>query len=275
MSAPLLHRRAGEVVAQRPLGVYRQLSVVLPTLAVPARPGQFVIAPPALPDRVLPRTWWVAGERTEAGFGSTLELVVPEPGPKDGSLPEPGDLLELTGPVGRGFGLPTAPVRALVATEGAAGAVGRWLAERLKAAGCRIHLLSCASDPELHVDLVQARRVADEVVLTDPEQAPSVLQQLTERAAVSVLYAVGPVSLSAAAAQVAEAAGIVSQVSGVDIGASDICGHGLCGGCELPVAPGRRPGARVRPCAEGPVLRAELVDWAAVAPLAGALGGEL
>lgn len=266
MSAPLLRRRAGEVVAHRPLGAYRQLSVVLPALAVPARPGQFVIAPPGRPDRVLPRTWWVAGERTEAGFGTTLELVVPDAGADDPALPEAGDQLELTGPLGRGFGLPTTPVTALVATQGAAGAVGRWLAERLRAAGCQVHLVSCADDPEDHVDLVQTRRVAHGVVLTEPGQAGRALQQLVRDVAPSVLYAVGPVSLSAVVAQAAADAGVVSQVSGVEIGGPGLCGHGLCGGCELTLARGRGGGARVRPCSEGPVLRGDLVDWAASVP---------
>ena len=272
MSVPLLRRRAGEVVANRPLGVYRQLSVVLPALAVAARPGQFVIAPPGRPDRVLPRTWWVAGERTEAGFGSTLELVVPEGDGDAPALPEPGDLLELTGPIGRGFGMPTQPVTAIVATEGAAGAVGRWLAERLRGGGCSVHLVSCAVDPEQHVDLVQARRVADGVVLTRPEEAGSALRRLAGSTAASVLYAVGPVPLSATVARVAAEAGVVSQVTGVDIGGPGICGHGLCGGCDVPLARAGRQATGVRACAEGPVLRGDLVDWEAAMGGAATMG---
>lgn len=263
MNARLLRRRAGEVVANRPLGAYRQVSVVLPALPGPARPGQFVIVSPGRPDRVLPRTWWLAGERTEAGFGSTLELVVPDGEPGEPALPEAGDQLELTGPLGRGFGLPTTAVTAIVATEGAAGAVGRWLAERLRDSGSEVHLLSCAADPEQHVDLVQARRVADGVVLSHPDQAGSALVQLAQRTAASVLYAAGPLALSATVARVAAQTGVVSQVTGVDIGGPGVCGHGLCGGCELPLISGRRVGARVRPCSEGPVLRGDLVDWSA------------
>lgn len=261
MSAALVRRRAGEVVAQRRLGVYRQLSVVLPALAAPARPGQFVVAPPGRADRVLPRTWWVAGERTEAGFGSTVELVVPEPDLDEPPLPEPGDPLELTGPLGRGFGLPTTRVTAVVATEGAAGSVGRWLAERLREAGCQVHLLSCADDPEHHLDLVQARRVAHGVVLTSQDEVRLALTRLVASVTPSVLYAAGPVSLSAAVALVAAEAGVVSQVSGVEIGGRELCGHGLCGACELPLVPERGGGAVVRPCSAGPVLRGDVVDW--------------
>ncbi|MCK0114244.1 hypothetical protein MWU75_19065 [Ornithinimicrobium sp. F0845] len=263
MSAPLLHRRAGEVVANRPLGAYRQLSVVLPALATPARPGQFVITPPARADQVLPRTWWVAGERTEPGFGTTLELVVPDPPGGSGALPAPGDELLLTGPVGRGFGLPTTPVTAVVATQGAAGAAGRWLCERLRTVGCAVHLVSCADEPEQHVDLVLARRSADGVILTEPAGAEAALTSLTERVHPSVLYAVGPLSLSRTVAEVAAGTGAVSQVSGVDIGADGLCGHGLCGACDLPLHESAGSGSTVRPCAEGPVLRGGLVDWEA------------
>lgn len=258
MKTGTLHRRAGEVVANRPLGGYRQLSVVLPTLTTPTRPGQFVIVPPVPGPAVLPRTWWVAGERTEAGFGTTLELVVPGPG--DDQLPAAGESLLLTGPVGRGFGVPTTPVTALVAAQGAGGAAARWLVERLAGARCRVHLVSCADEPDLHVDLVAARRVATEVVLTTPEQCGSVLTELLDRIGASVLYAVGPLSLSATVAVVAAQSGVVSQVSGFDIGSDSRCGHGLCGACELPLA-GAHGLVGVRPCADGPVLRGSAIDW--------------
>lgn len=272
MSAPQLHRRAGEVVANRPLGAYRQLSVVLPALAAPARPGQFVIVPPARADQVLPRTWWVAGERTEPGFGTTLELVIPDEAPSApgstagsaGRLPDAGEELQLTGPVGRGFGLPTTPVTAVVAAQGAAGAAGRWLCELLRSVGCPAHLISCADEPEQHVDLVLARRSADGVVLTTPASAADTLAELAHELAPSVLYAVGPLALSRTVALVAEEAGAVSQVSGVDVGAGDRCGHGLCGTCDLPLRSATGGATTVRPCADGPVLRGAVVDWAAV-----------
>lgn len=265
MSTALLHRRTGEVVANRPLGAYRQLSVVLlPGLAAPARPGQFVVVPAGRADQVLPRTWWVAGERTETGFGTTLELVVPERTSKGAleTLPVAGEELHLTGPVGRGFGLPTSPVTAVVATEGVAGAAARWLCERLRGAGCAVHLVSCADDPEWHVDLVQARRSADGVVLVEPTALEGALTETAERVTASVLYAVGPVSLSRTVAHVAAERGLVSQVSGLEIGGEGVCGHGLCGACDLPLT-GPSPAARVRPCADGPVLRGSLVEWGA------------
>jgi dihydroorotate dehydrogenase electron transfer subunit len=261
MSAPTLHRRLGEVVANRPLGAYRQLSVVLPTLPAPVRPGQFVVVPSGRPDRVLPRTWWVAGERSEAGFGSTLELVVAQPG--DGPqewLPEPGQSLPVTGPLGRGFGLPTTPVTAVVVTQGAAGAVGRWLAERLGSAGCSAHLVSCAQDPELHVDLVQARRSADGVVLTDPVGVQEAVTDLAHRLGAAVLYAAGPVELSRRVAAVAGHLGRVSQLAVLDVGAEGVCGSGLCGACDLPLA-SRRRSTGLRPCTDGPVVRGDVVAW--------------
>ena len=258
MSRAHLVRRTGEVVAHRPLGAYRQLSVALPALTAPVRPGQFVVVPPARSDTVLSRTWWVSGERTEPGFGTTLELVVPQE-EEAPALPEAGESLDLTGPLGRGFGLPTSAVPVVVVAQGVAGAAGRWLAQRLQAAGCTVHLVSCAPDPERHVDLVLARRSADSVVLTDPVDAGEVVADVARRAVASVMYAVGPVSLSATVSRVAAQAGIVCQVSALDIGSETVCGHGLCGACDLPLVAPR--GATVRPCAQGPVLRGDLVAW--------------
>lgn len=259
MTVPVLHRRTGEVVANRPLGSYRQLSVVLPSLPRPARPGQFLVSPPVAAHQVLPRTWWVADERTEPGFGSTLDLVVPERA--DTGLPQVGEQLALTGPIGRGYGIPTTPVTAVVVTEGAAGATARWLCERLRAAGCPTHLVSVATDPDLHVDLVRARRSADGVVLVEPTDVVASLHRLVAHRSPSVLYAVGPVALSATVARVAEEAGVVSQVAGVEIGSNvaSVCGHGLCGACDLPLAERRE--TWVRPCSAGPVVPGDVVDW--------------
>lgn len=267
MTRSQLRRRVGEVVANRPVGSFRHVSVVLPTLPAPARPGQFVVAAPASPHHVLPRTWWVAGEHTEPGFGSTIDLVVRD---GDSPLPEAGDSIALTGPLGRGFGLPTTAVTAVVVAQGEAGAAGRWLCERLRAVGCTPHLVSVARDPEHHVDLVRARRSAQGVVLVEPDGLQETLTAQVSTTGAAVLYAVGPVALSATVARVAEQAGVVSQVTGVEfggrtpedtdvLGGNDVCGHGLCGACDLPLA-GRRE-AWVRPCADGPVLRGDLVDW--------------
>lgn len=262
MTAPALHRRTGEVVADRPLGRYRLLSFVLPSLPGPTRPGQFLVGPPGQADRVLPRTWWVAGERTEPGFGSTLDVVVLDQPAAE--LPHVGERLALTGPIGRGYGIPTAPVTAVVATEGAAGATARWLCDRLREAGCGTHLVSVADDPDLHVDLVRARRSTDGVVLIEPDEVGPALHRVLADQGASVLYAVGPVALSVTAARVAAEAGVVSQVAGVELGpaVSSVCGHGLCGSCDLPLA-GRRE-AWIRPCADGPVVRGDLVDWGSI-----------
>ena len=255
MSTTRLERCTGEVVATRALGAYRHLSVVRPALPRPARPGQFVLLPPAPGPRVLSQSWWLAGARTEAGFGSTLEFVVPEAP----DLPAPGEELVLTGPVGRGYGLPTTPVQVVVATQGPAGGAARWLTERLRGRGCTVHLLSCAADPEEHVDLVQARRTVESVVLTDPEGAAGALTDLATRRAAAVLYAVGPLSLSATVARVAARRDLVCQVSCLEVGADDRCGHGLCGACELPLS--GQPQRAVRPCVDGPVLRGDQVRW--------------
>src|SRR5699024_5882765 len=155
--------------------------------------GQFLLAASASPDEVLARTWWLSGEQTEPGFGSTLEVVVAD----DVLLPGPGGQLALTGPVGRGFGVPTSPVPAVVLTQGAAAGAARWLAERLQAAGCPVHLVSVASDPEEHLDLVRVRRVADGVLLTEREGLAASTRSLAQSVQPAVLYAVGPLWLSA------------------------------------------------------------------------------
>ena len=82
--------------------------------------------------------------------------------------------------------------------------------------------------------------------------SPDALADVAERTAASVLYAAGPVELSTQVAAVAARLGRISQVTALDVGADSVCGHGLCGSCDLPLA--ARGASAVRPCTEGPVL---------------------
>lgn len=256
MSLATVRATSGEVVSSRALGSYQQLSVTVAAVDPPPRPGQFVVA---LPDpgelQAMPAAWWVGGARTEAGFGTTLELVVRSAG----DPPRPGERLTLVGPLGRGFAAPISAVPVLVVGHEAGGAPARWWARELRERGCATRLLLSAADPELHVDIGQARRSADVVVLTTPPELEQAAHRIAVTDDVAVVYAVGPGHVCAAAARVGRALGVPSRVTAFDAEAGDQCGVGLCGVCERRLtAPGAHP---VRPCVDGPVLRGDLVLW--------------
>ncbi len=203
---------------------------------------------------MLPQIWWLSGSHAEPGFGTALDLVVPASQP----LPGPGDRLGVVGPLGRGFRAPSSALPAIVVGHEAQGATARWWAQRLRGRGCSVHLVLSASDPDRHADAGAARRCADSVVLTTPDDLATALASLIARHDPAVVYAATPPELSAVVGQVAGTARIASQVTLLRESAA-LCGLGLCGGCEVTLSTPR--GQRVRPCVDGPVLPGDRVDW--------------
>lgn len=255
-SAGTVRPTSAEVVSSRALGAYQQLAVTIAAVDPPPRAGQFVVALPGPGElEAMAATWWVGGAGTESGFGTTLELVLRSAG----DPPRPGDRITLLGPLGRGFAAPTSAVPVLVVGHEAGEAPARWWARELRGRGCTTRLLLSAADPDLHVDLGQARRSADVVVLTTPQDLEQAVHRIGVTDDIAVLYAVGPGHVCAAVARVGRALGIPPRVTAFDAEADDQCGVGLCGVCERRLAaPGSHP---VRPCVDGPVLRGDLVLW--------------
>jgi dihydroorotate dehydrogenase electron transfer subunit len=103
--------RAGErcqVVARGRAGAYHTLTVAAPAVAAAARAGQFVaLRPPADRSCLLRRAFSVHAADPAAG---TVGIVFDVVGPGTRALAgvRPGDTLDLLGPLGRPFALPTA-----------------------------------------------------------------------------------------------------------------------------------------------------------------------
>lgn len=258
MSQPLLGPLEAEVVATRPEGAFQHVSLTVPDpgggRSPLSRPGQFVVVPPETGGgRVLPRTWWLAGAHGGPGHPRTLEVVL---SPVDLL---PGDRLRLTGPVGRGFTLPTEAVPAVVVGHEAAQGPARWLAALLAARGGPVHLVLSARDGDHHLDLVTARRTAAGVQLTTAAGVGEAVLAEATRHGAGVVYAVGPADVVRAAAAAARKAGVVSQVTAFDAGGAETCGVGLCGGCTVHLAGPAGEAVPARPCAVGPVVRGDLL----------------
>lgn len=260
MNPPLLGPLEAEVVATRPEGAFQHLSLTVPdatgTGAAP-RPGQFLVVPPERGGgQVLPRTWWLSGAHGGHGHPATLEVVVR---PVD---LWPGDRIAITGPLGRGFPLPTGAVGAVVVGHELAQGPARWLAALLAARGARVHLVLCARDGDHHLDLVAARRTAVSVQLTVADGVPGAVLDLVTRHGAGVVYAAGSGGVVRAAAAAARDAGAVSQVTAFDAAAGPTaagCGVGLCGACTTHLAGGDGQPVAVRVCTVGPVVPGALL----------------
>ncbi|GAA4887432.1 hypothetical protein [Serinicoccus chungangensis] len=249
--------RTAVVTLARPAGAYDVVSLAVP--AAPdwsaARPGQFLVVPGS-PGRgdALPRLHWLADVSVDPVHGTAVEVAVPAGGGWD-----LGHRLRLLGPLGRGFGVPTAPVPALVVGHGGSAVPLRWLVARLRARGCAVHVVLSADDPDEHFEVASLRRQTATVRLTaQPDLGRVATEVLEQEPRIGVVYAAGPRASVREVAQAAVAAGRSVRVSALDLDEPLLCGTGLCGQCDVRTT-GAAGGRSLRPCLHGPVVPGEQV----------------
>ena len=259
-----------EVIATRRMGAFRHLTLVAPQIADIAKPGQFVSAAvgghaSALVGR---RTVPISNASPRGTYGGTVEIIVDSDG--DAGVRwlaerRAHDEVDLIGPIGRPFPLPSSAVDAVVVGVGASAASLSWLAGQLRDRGCRIDLVLGGTDDRHLVGVVEARRIVGNVSVVLPsadtglsEQVAAAVRQLLRTGEASVVYAAGRAPHLAAVAAVAQPFGVVVQCC---IDEEMPCGTGLCGSCEVPVQSKSGDRHSIRCCTEGAVLRADRVRW--------------
>jgi len=233
-----------------------------PAVARRGRPGQFVMV----------RT----GPYPERGGGPLLKrpFSIHRLGPDDEisllyrvvgvgtdllALARPGESLELLGPLGRGFDPPDGLKRAYLAAGGVGLAPLLALAENL-AGRTDLTLFygeAAAVDlpPESYLKLFPA-----EIVLTTEDGTAGEKGLVTRPLAQALvrdpapIFACGPKAMLAEVSRLARVSGVPAWVS---LEARLACGLGACLGCAVQVD----KGVYARVCAEGPVFRAEEVQW--------------
>ena len=270
-------QESSEVIAARTVGAFRHLTLVAPGVAESAGPGQLVAVAVGGPGAELPLRRLVLLHRaTPSGaYGGTVELVIDPADPTTAWLAarRPHDQIDVVGPLGRRFPLPSEALPCVVVGEGAGGGALLWLAEVLRTRGCRVDLVLGGESARRLLGFVDARRLCDGVTVTTLDgsagvhgEPADVLPTLLERSRAAVVYAAGPLSLLRATAAAAERAGAVSMVAVNGPGGSVAgCGTGVCAGCVVPVRDeGGGVTHLVRSCTEGPVLRGDRVRWDAL-----------
>ncbi|WP_204163796.1 hypothetical protein [Nocardioides solisilvae] len=263
-----------EVLANRRAGAHRVLTLAAPGVAEGFRPGMFV-AVTVGPAQLARRPMWVHRVRGSGTHGATLEVVVEPRGTGSRWLGDraPGDRLPLTGPLGRAFALPREPVACLLVGEGVAAAPLLALAERLRERSCAVTMVVAADDEAHLLATLEARRLARAVTVVTADgsvgtrgRAEHVVADLVAGpvagSAPAVVYASGSPALLRAVARAAEAHDVSAQVA---VAPAMPCGTGLCGACEVPVQDAAGQPSWARACHEGPALRADRVNWGALA----------
>jgi dihydroorotate dehydrogenase electron transfer subunit len=265
----------GEIFGVQRVGDYTQFTVVAPGVAASFRPGQFVAVAVGGPNSamLLRRSFAIYSATPTDDFAGTVQFVVAENGPGTQWLVRQavGALLDLVGPLGTPFPLPTEPVPAVLVGGGYGTAPLIPLAQQLIAAGSDVEIVIGAStESRLFAELVARRTVGSVTVTTDDGSAgergrvTDALPDAIKRIGAQVVYACGPMAMLQAVGDVARSFAIPAQVA---VEESMACGIGVCMTCVLPVRGDDGQTRFVRACVDGPVFNADRVRWADVGRL--------
>ena len=273
MSSPGLRARVtqevAEVIATRRVGAYQHLTLVAPTVAELARPGQFVAL--AVGDEssgtLLRRSFSIHKVSPSGTYGGTVEIVVSAVGAGTRWIVgrQAHDPVDVVGPLGRPFPLPTQPVACVLVGGGYGSAPLFWLASELRQRGCRVEMVLGAASEDRLFGVIEARRSCDGVTVTTDDGSAGhrgwvsdVLPEIIDRTGAGVVYGCGPMGMLEAITTVAHAHGAVAQVA---VEEAMACGIGICMTCVMPVVGDDGRTRMVRSCVEGPVFRGDRVRW--------------
>jgi dihydroorotate dehydrogenase electron transfer subunit len=279
--------RAAEILSVQPVGEYTQFTVVAPEVATGFRPGHFVAVAVGGENSAmgLRRAFALSGATPSDRFAGTVSFVVAEHGPGTRWLVRrrAGETLDIVGPLGNPFPIPSGPAPAVLVGGGYGTAPLIPLAQTLLRNGSPVEfVLGAATAGRLYGELTAKRLAGRVTVTTDDGSAgerglvTDVLPEAIERVGAEIVYACGPMAMLAAVGAVAQRHAIRAQVA---VEESMACGIGVCMTCVLPVRGADGKSRFVRSCVDGPVFDAADVRWADVGKLppdlvgADAMGG--
>ena len=296
--------RATVLFNRRLSPAYRHLGIAAAGFPPAFRAGEFLmVRPPWVGDPLLPRAYSIYRVSPAGPEGVSppaqepvIEILYKVVGKGTHTLSqmEPGKAVELLGPLGNGFSVPTRmttavlvaggigvpPIAALAAEIGG----GRGAESREQGAESRGQRDGAAGEsvghhppfPRLEVFL-GGKTAEDILCAADFEAAGAILHVATEDGSLGTpglvtdllqpflagqggrgtqVYACGPQGMLEAVGRLAEAMAIPCELS---LEANMACGFGACMGCAVPV---RGAGPRYKLCCmDGPVFKASEVVW--------------
>ena len=233
-----------------------RLDVVAPRIAQIRQPGQFVIVRRGEDAERIPLT--IADADPSAG---TIALVIQAVGKSTHELValEPGDsIADIAGPLGK----PTEMIQsgcALCIGGGVGTAVVHPIAQGLQRLGCSVISIIGGRSKEWVIFETELRRLGEVLVCTDDGSygqkgfVTDVAKAVLGQGHVDIVYAVGPVPMMRAVANLTKPLGIHTIVS---LNPVMVDGTGMCGGCRVAVG-----GQTLFACVDGPEFDAHLVDF--------------
>jgi NAD(P)H-flavin reductase len=260
-------QRVVEVSRARPVGSYVELTLDAPEIAERTEPGQFVAFAVGGPTsaNLLRRSIAIAA----AADGAVTVVVAPH-GPGSTWLAglREGDTVDVVGPLGRPYPMPSGSQGALLVGGGYGAAALIGLAGRLRDAGSPVVAICGAATSDRLSSVDELAALGEVIVTTDDGSAgrqglvTDVMAQVLGQ--VAVVYACGPMPMLRAVADAATSKGIPSYVA---VEESMACGIGVCMTCVLPVVGEDGRTRFSRSCTEGPVFGGDRVRFADVGAL--------
>jgi ferredoxin--NADP+ reductase len=237
-----------------------RLVVEAPRLAQIRQPGQFVIVRLGPGAERIPLT--IADGDAEAG---TIPVIIQSIGKSTTDLVElqPGDeIRDIAGPLGRPTELIDAG-HAVCVGGGVGTAVILPIAQGLHRRGVHVTSVIGGRSREWVILEDELRREGDVVVCTDdgsygrPGFVTQALADLVEAGGVDAVYAVGPVPMMRAVAELTRPSAVPTTVS---LNSIMIDGTGMCGGCRVSIG-----GETRYACVDGPEFDGHQVDFGTLA----------
>lgn len=258
-----------EVISNKRVGAYHHMVFAVDEIAQSARPGNFVAISvggegSAL---VLRRAFAIYRSSDKGSAGGVIELVIAPHGQGSKWLASRNvhDTVDMVGPLGTAFGIPTEPVRAILVGGGYGSAPLFGLAEILKARGCRVDMiLGASSAGKIYAPLDGKRSVSSMTITTDDGSAglhgrvSDALPGIIEENESEIIYSCGPMAMLEAIQTMAEKYQLVHQAS---VEESMACGIGVCMTCVVPLRGTDGVVRMSRTCIDGPVMDGANVIW--------------
>ena len=268
---------SGEVLSHKKYGEhYHSLTIVAPEIGERVRPGQFVnVRCGERRANILRRPFSVYRVHKRGGWASTIELVfdVEGPGTEYLSLLRGHAIVDLVGPLGRGFALPKRRAHCLLVGGGIGAAPLFFLADELRNEGHRVDVILGARNSGLLLNSIDARRLASVCRLTtedgsagDQGRVTDILEETMDKCETEVVYTCGPHPMLEAVSRICTERKIPVQVAVEELMA---CGYGVCMTCVMPLTrptKSKKDEAEdeivyARSCTEGPVFNGGQVVW--------------
>jgi len=233
-----------------------RLVIEAPRIAEIRKPGQFVIVHRAPGAERIPLT--IADADPDRG---TITLVIQSVGKSTEDLValQPGEAIaDVAGPLGKATEL-LDHGRAVCIGGGVGTAVVHPIALGLAANGVEVISVIGGRSKEWVIFEDELRRAGEVITCTDdgsygrPGFVTDALRDVIEAGGVDAVYAVGPVPMMRAVAEVTRPYGVPTFAS---LNAMMLDGTGMCGGCRVTVG-----GKTLYACVDGPEFDAHQVDF--------------